>query len=96
MQKNGFKIVERNFACKQGEIDIIACRGSRIHFVEVKTRASADFGGGRAAVNYTKCKTIRKVATYYLVKNKLWERVGVQFDVIEITGDRIEYLPNCF
>ena len=100
LRKNGFDIIVRNFTCKQGEIDIIARRGNHYHFIEVKSRTSNNFGGGRAAVTATKRNTIRTVATYYLVKNKLFERVGVQFDVIEITGQngnfQIEHLPNCF
>ena len=100
LRKNGFEILDRNFTTKHGEIDIIAKRNGRIHFIEVKARTNDGFGGGRAAVNAAKRKTIRSVATYYLVKNNLWERIGAQFDVIEITGANgnfhIEYLPNCF
>jgi len=100
LRKNGFEILARNYTAKHGEIDIIAKRGEQIHFIEVKTRAGGDFGGGRAAVNYAKRKTIRSIATIYLVKNGLYDRTGAQFDVIEITGTgsgaRIEYLPNCF
>ena len=100
LEKQGFSIIERNYTVKHGEIDIIAKRDARIHFIEVKLRSSSGFGGGRAAVNATKRKTIRNVATIYLIKKGLWDKVGGCFDVIEITEElgkfRIEFLENCF
>lgn len=83
LQKENYKIVERNFYCKQGEIDIIAYREKEIIFVEVKTRTNNSFGRPAEAVNITKLKHIKQVANYFLCKNNLLEKF-IRFDVIEV------------
>ena len=96
----GFEILERNYSLfgnyKGGEIDIIARRDDVIHFIEVKARNTDTFGTGREAVRGEKPKTIRRLATHYLVKHGLWDLVAVSLDIIEITNGKIEYLENCF
>jgi len=98
--KNGFKILQRNYSLKSnnqgGEIDIIAQKGERIHFIEVKARTTNTYGLGREAVRFQKQRTIRKLATHYLVVHKLWERVPVSLDIIEITCGKVEHIENCF
>lgn len=102
--KNGFEIVERNYSIKNnlqgGEIDIIAIKNNTIHFIEVKFRNSNLFGLGRESVTPRKQNSIRKIAKYYLVCNKLWEKTFCQFDVIEVNGQganqTVEYFENCF
>ena len=104
LQKNGFKIIERNFSPKTnfqgGEIDIIAQKNGMIHFIEVKMRGSADFGYGRESVTMHKQKIIRRLATRYLVSRGIYQTAACCFDVIEINGTyanhKIEFLENCF
>jgi len=79
-----------------GEIDIIAKNGERIHFIEVKMRQTDKFGTGREAVTPAKQKTIRRLATRWLVEKDLYDIAPVSLDVIEISGDGIEYFDNCF
>ena len=81
--QKGYKIVERNFYCRQGEIDIIAKEKQEIVFVEVKTRSNLCFGKPREAVDEGKQNHIYKTAKYYLYKHKL-ENSYVRFDAIEI------------
>ena len=81
--KNGYKIIERKFLCKRGEIDIIAKDKNTIVFIEVKTRKSIKYGLPAEAVDENKQKHIYKAAEYYLYKNKL-EKEYVRIDVIEI------------
>lgn len=83
LQKENYKIIERNFYCKQGEIDIIAQKQKEIIFVEVKTRTNNLFGIPAEAVNNIKQRHIKQVANYFLCKNNLLERF-IRFDVIEI------------
>ena len=83
MEKNGYEILERNYRCRQGEIDIIAKEKQEIVFVEVKTRSNLCFGKPREAVDEGKQNHIYKTAKYYLYKHKL-ENSYVRFDVIEI------------
>ena len=83
LEKQGYLILERNFACRQGEIDIIAKDEKEFVFVEVKTRRSLKFGYPAEAVTDIKQKHMKRAAQYYLYKNKLNGRY-VRFDVIEI------------
>ena len=85
--KNGYKIIDRNFLCRQGEIDIIAFDKNVIPnelvFVEVKSRIDSRCGNPAEAVDSRKRNHIYKVAEYFLYINEL-ENEPCRFDVIEI------------
>jgi|SRR3989344_5665662 len=66
----GYRIVEKNFRCMLGEIDIVAIDNDTLVFVEVKTRWSRKFGLPEEAVNERKLYKIRRVADFYLLQNK--------------------------
>ncbi len=83
LENLGYEIVNSNFKCKQGEIDLIAKNGEEIVFVEVKTRENNKFGYGIDAVDIRKQKHIKQVAQYYIYKNNLETR-GIRFDILEI------------
>lgn len=93
---NGYKILERNFRNRSGEIDLIAKKGGQIHFIEVKFRTTSDFGNPLEAVDFRKQNQIRKVAMYYLMKNKLSEWTPCQFDVIAFEGEKMTHVENAF
>ena len=96
LKKHGYKILERNYRLKIGEIDLIAEKDNGISFIEVKSRSSKKFGTAKEAVNFQKQFKIRKVAEYYLMKAKK-EYFYVNFDVIECySNDEIEHIKNCF
>ena len=98
----GYRIIERNFRCRQGEIDIIARKGSFIVFVEVKLRKNTDHGEAREFVTYAKQRRVICAAEYWLVKNSC--ELQPRFDVMEIyapegTGTlrpKIRHLENAF
>lgn len=90
-----YKILKQNFITKIGEIDIIAQTKDIIVFVEVKARKSVRFGYPREAINLAKQNKIRTVATQYLLANKLMNS-KVRFDCIEVLGDQITHIENCF
>ena len=101
LQKKGYKILERNFSSRFGEIDIIAQKGEYLVFVEVKFRKNEAFGGGMAAVDFHKQARIRKTAAIYL--QKLTEQPCVRFDVVTLTGSlefrqklEIDIIENAF
>ena len=81
--KNGYRIIIRNFKCKQGEIDIIAQDKNEIVFIEVKTRRNINYGYPIDAVDKRKQKHILNASKYYIYINKL-EKRNIRFDVIEI------------
>lgn len=83
LEKSKYKILKRNFYCKQGEIDIIAKDKNEIVFIEVKTRTNMNFGRPSESVNSIKQKHMYKAAKYYLYKESLLEML-IRFDVVEV------------
>ena len=83
LNRMGYKILERNFRCRAGEVDIIAKDVEEIVFIEVKTRTNNTYGEPSEAVDYIKKEHIIKTANYYLYKNKLYNK-SIRFDVIEV------------
>ena len=102
LRLRGYRVLERNFRCRQGEIDIIARKGGFIVFVEVKLRKNADHGEAREFVTYAKQRRVICAAEYWLVKNSC--ELQPRFDVMEIyapegTGTlrpAIRHLENAF
>ena len=93
LEKKGYEIIERNFECRQGEIDIIAKDKQELVFVEVKTRASALYGLPKEAVDTIKKKHIYQAAEFYLYFKHL-EDEPVRIDVIEVYKKKNEYKIN--
>jgi len=92
--KKGYLIVERNYRCRMGEIDIIALDGTQMVFVEVKTRQNQNYGLPCEAVNSTKIQHIKRTATYYRAICSS-EYKDARIDVIEIIRqDRKGYLNH--
>jgi len=94
LKKQKYKIIERNYACPFGEIDIIAKAGDTLAFVEVKARGSLRYGSPQAAVDWRKQAKICKTALYYIVQKKI-ENMSIRFDVVAI-GPEIELIKNAF
>jgi len=99
LKKRGYQIIERNYVCKMGEMDIIARDRDILVFVEVKTRTSTTFGPPQLAVNPKKQSQMSKVALYFLKEKKL-EDVKARFDVVAILlgqkGAEIELIQDAF
>ena len=93
--KKKYKILERNFRCHFGEIDIVAMDGKSYVFVEVKSRKNDRFGLPREAVTVYKQQTIVKCATYWLAINSL-TGYPVRFDVVEILDGKVTLLKDAF
>lgn len=81
--RQGYRILCRNYRCPYGEIDIIAGKGGKLIFAEVKTRLSDGFGAGRDSVGSTKRSRIRRAAGYFFMHSK-GHYDSVDFQVIEI------------
>ena len=95
LKKKGFKILKTNYKTHVGEIDVIAMDDEEVVFVEVKTRTSDDFGSPSEAVNRKKQEKYYKVATEFLMREKLSDRV-CRFDVVEIENGQINHIFNAF
>lgn len=95
LKKHKYKIVDRNFSCQFGEIDLVVWDGETVVFVEVKARENDKFGLPREAVNRQKQQTIIRCANYWLYKCKQTGK-AVRFDVVEILGDEINHIIDAF
>lgn len=96
--KNNYKIIDRNFKCKLGEIDIIATIDDVVVFVEVKTRKSFIYGYPYEAVTLSKQQKIIKTAHSYIKLKKIMDK-QYRFDIIEVylNGNiRINHIKNAF
>jgi putative endonuclease len=83
LQEKGFEIIENNWRYKLLEVDIIASRHNRLHFVEVKTRTNTKFGLPEDSISQAKMNHLKKAAEEYLYQHPEW--LKIQFDVIAIT-----------
>ena len=99
LESHGYHIIERNFCIKGGEIDIIACNGEFIAFVEVKTRKKNSLVSAFDAVTFSKKKFIVKTASEYSCRFPL--EYQPRFDIAEVIMDNgcvseINYIENAF
>lgn len=99
LKKNGYKILERNFRTRLGEIDIIAVKKGHTAFVEVKTRNTDEFGAPAESVGARKQKTIILTAQEYIAQNGN-ANTDCSFDVAEVYINEgkptIRYIENAF
>ena len=93
LQNQGYKILERNFETRQGEIDIIALDKSEIVFIEVKTRSNISYGKPAEAVNEIKQNHLIKTIEYYIYSRHL-ENEFIRIDIIEIYLWKNKYRVN--
>lgn len=97
IKKKGYAIIEKNFSCKQGEIDIIATNKEYLIFIEVKTRTNLEYGSPSESVNSIKQKHMYQSAKYYLYLHGL-EKCFIRFDVVEVYISnsicRIHHIPQ--
>ena len=98
LENLGYTILKKNYKISLGEIDIICKEKSNNEeiyvFVEVKYRTSKKFGLPREAITNSKQKNIKKVATYFLKVNNLYEKVPVRFDCVEIVDKDVNKEPE--
>ncbi|BFG69698.1 YraN family protein [Sediminibacterium sp. KACHI17] len=81
--EKGYHILERNWRYKHWEVDIIASRNRKLHFIEVKTRNSLRFGKPEESITREKMSHLKNAAEQYQYQHPEWKYI--QFDVIAIT-----------
>ncbi len=99
LKKKGYRILEKNFRCALGEIDLIALESGDYVFIEVKTRQSEKLGYPEQAVGMKKQRKISQVALYYLQVKHLLD-AKARFDVVAVTmsgaKQDIKLIKNAF
>lgn len=93
LENKGYKIIEINFQCRQGEIDIIGIDEDYIVFVEIKSRTSTEYGLPSEAVTDRKIKHMLEAIKYYLYKRNL-ENENIRIDVIEMYANKDKFQIN--
>lgn len=93
LQDLGYKILEKNFLIRGGEIDIIARDEDFLVFVEVKARFSHEFGLPQEAITYWKLKALQKSALFYIQKIS-WRNKPYRFDLVAIDFAEDKNKPN--
>jgi putative endonuclease len=101
LQRQGLRLVEQNYHCPAGELDLIMQHQDTLVFVEVRYRKSQDYGGALASVTPTKQRRISKTALHYLQKHKLFEKQSCRFDIVAVTPGNpqafnFHWLQNAF
>lgn len=99
LRKKGYRLVERNYRCSVGELDLVVLDHGVIVFVEVKTRMDERFGAPLESVGTRKQKKMIKAALFFLSQHRLHHREA-RFDVIGITfvgrEPAVEHIQNAF
>ena len=96
LREQGYRILERNFQCKSGEIDLIAKEGSYLCFVEVKYRSGISNGYPAEAIDYHKIKRITRTAQFYMLMHQIPQNIPCRFDAVLILGKEITLIKNAF
>jgi putative endonuclease len=94
--QRGYRIVDRNWRCQLGEIDLVVRRGSLLVVAEVKARTSDAFGIPALAVGAAKQQRLRRLAAAWLKDHRLGRAVDVRFDVVAVTGDLVDVYEAAF
>jgi len=98
---DGFEILERNWRCRDGEIDIVAVEDTTLVFVEVKTRSTVSHGTPAEAVVPAKAARLRRLAARWLIEHKDQHWPVVRFDVVAVVrrgpnGPTVRHLRGAF
>lgn len=99
LTKNGFTVLERNYRCRLGEIDIIVQKNDLLAFVEVKMRVK-HYGDLSELVNQVKQAKIIKAASHFIATHPEYQEMSHRFDVAllheAINDKQLTYIPNAF
>lgn len=92
LERQGLELVEANFRCKGGEIDLVMRDRATIVFVEVRQRADRKHGGAAASITPAKIRRLVRAAQFYLLRYP--RTPPCRFDIIAIDGDQLDWLRN--
>lgn len=88
LEARGLRLLERNYRCKGGEIDLVMLDGATLVLVEVRSRSSADYGGAAASVGVRKQRRLTLAARHLVLTRPEVRKLAARFDVVAV--DRAE------
>jgi putative endonuclease len=101
LEARGLVVLARNLRCKTGELDLVCLDHEVLVIVEVRQRASVDFGGAPASVNRRKQRKIIRATRFFLQRQAQWRDRALRFDVVALDGlpdraHRIVWIKDAF
>ena len=96
LRNQGYQIIEKNFRCRIGEIDLIARDDDYLCFIEVKYRSGSTKGYPAEAINYNKIRRITRTAEYYMLTHQIAQNTPCRFDAVVILNHEITLIKNAF
>ncbi|MGD9841899.1 MAG: YraN family protein [Steroidobacteraceae bacterium] len=100
LQMAGLQLIERNYRCRSGELDLIMLEQQTLVFVEVRYRQDRQFGGAAASVNQGKQRRLLLAAQRFLQAHPQYQRHAARFDVVSLEGDepftKLQWLKDAF
>ncbi len=93
LQRQGFKLVAKNYRCAVGEIDLIVTKGKLLVFVEVRSVRNSSSIHPLESIQSKKLKRLRKTAEHFLLKNRFAEH-DIRFDLISMVDQEIDHVEN--
>lgn len=98
LKRAGLKLLQRNYRCKAGEIDLVMLDGSTLVLVEVRYRSTEQFGGAAASVTFWKQRRVINAARHLLATRRDLRRYPARFDVIAISALRreVQWIKSAF
>lgn len=94
-EARGYRVLARNWRCREGELDLVLGRGRTVVFCEVKTRSSAAYGVPAAAVTHDKQRRLRVLAMRWLAESGV-SAGELRFDVVGVLAGRVEVIEAAF
>jgi putative endonuclease len=82
LQARGLRLIDRNWRCRQGELDLVMQDGATLVVVEVRARRHAGFGGAAGSVDARKCRRIAAATQAWLLAHPQWSNAPLRFDVL--------------
>ena len=92
LEQEGLTLVEKNFRCRTGEIDLIMRDGQVLVFIEVRSRKNQHFGGAAASVGPVKQRRLWRTAEHYLMRCP--DQPPCRFDLVAIDGESLQWIQN--
>jgi putative endonuclease len=93
LEDEGYRVLEANYRCREGEIDLVAVDGNALVFVEVKARRGTGYGAPSAAVDSAKQRKLARAAIHYLAERRP-RAASLRFDVVTVLVDGASAEPR--
>ncbi len=84
LESHGLRLLERNYRCRGGEIDLVLLDGATLALVEVRSRSSADYGGAAASVGMRKRRRFIHAARHLMLTRPEYRKLAARFDVVAL------------